>query len=513
MGRLTSLVKETAIYGISSILGRMLNWLLVPLYTQYLVPADYGIVTELYAYAAFLLIIYTYGMETAFFRFSTKSGGQKLKILNLSQSSVLISSLAFSVILIVFATPITNYLEYPGKEKYIFWFSIILAIDAIVAIPFANLRLQQKAKKFAGIKLINIFLNIGFNLFFILFCTYIVNQSEETELKDLISVVFKEKDLVDYIFISNLIASSALLIIFFRDIIRIRVNFEKALISEMYKYAFPIMIMSLAGVTNEMLSRAVLKKWLPTDFYPEYSNQAALGIFGAAYKLSIFMTLSIQAFRYAAEPFFFSRARDKDSRELFGSVMNWFIIFGSLLLIVIVLNLDIIGYLFLRNEAYWGGLVVVPILLLANFFLGIYYNLSIWFKLTDKTYYGTLISIAGAIITIALNFLLIPLMGYLGSSIATLVCYLSMVIISYNLGKRHYPIPYKTGKYSFYILISAIIAYLGFNKPSDYSLTGKFIQFGLILIFIFIILMFERRQLLLMLKSRKNENKNREQIK
>jgi len=506
MGRLTSLVKETAIYGISSILGRMLNWLLVPLYTLYLAPADYGIVTELYAYAAFLLIIYTYGMETAFFRFSTRSKGPDSKVLNQTQSSILISSLILSTVLIVFSTPITNYLEYPGKEKYIIWFSIILAVDAWVSIPFANLRLQQKAKKFAWIKLLNIFLNVGFNLFFIVFCSYIIQQDGETQLKALISRFFDEKNLVDYIFISNLIASTAVLFIFAGELLKVRLKLDRNVLFEMYKYAFPIMIMSLAGVTNEMLSRAVLKKWLPSGFYPGYSNQAALGIFGAAYKLSVFMTLSIQAFRYAAEPFFFSRAKDKDSKELFSTVMLWFVIFGAFIFIVIVLNLDIIGYLFLRKEAYWDGLVVVPVLLLANLFLGIYYNLSIWFKLTDKTYYGTLISIIGAVITIVLNYLLIPVLGYLGSSLATLLCYLTMVVISYHLGRKHYPVPYQTWKCLLYIIISVIFAYLGYNTPSEYTLEYKFLQFALILLFLLMVVILERKQFILLLKSKKNES-------
>ena len=245
MSRLISLVKETAIYGISSILGRMLNWLLVPLYTQFLVPADYGIVTELYAYAAFLLIIFTYGMETAFFRFSTKSKVKSLSVLNQSQSSILITSLIFSAVIIVFAHPIANYLEYPGKEKYIIWFGIILAFDAVVAIPFANLRLLNKAKKFAWIKLLNIFLNVGLNLFFIVFCTYMIHKQGNHPLKTIISGFFNEEELVDYIFISNLVSSAAVLLIFSKDLAKVRFKLDGKVLIEMYKYAFPIMIMSL----------------------------------------------------------------------------------------------------------------------------------------------------------------------------------------------------------------------------------------------------------------------------
>jgi len=509
MGRLTSLVKETAIYGTSSILGRMLNWLLVPLYTQYLLPADYGIVTELYAFAAFLFIVYTYGMETAFFRFSTKIEKKKSLILDQSEASILISSILLSFMLIVFATPITNFLEYPGKEKYIIWFSVILAVDAIVSIPFANLRLQQKAKRFAIIKLVNIFLNVGLNLFFIVFCNYIVNSPNESALKLFVDRFFDQDNLVDYIFISNLLASLAVAVIFLKDIVRIRFRFDRIVLLEMYRYAFPIMIMSLAGVTNEMLSRAVLKKWLPEGFYPGISNQAALGIFGASYKLSVFMTLTIQAFRYAAEPFFFSRAKDKDSPVLFATVMQWFIIFGSLILVVIVLNLDIIGYLFLRNDAYWDGLTVVPILLLANLFLGIYYNLSVWFKLTDQTYYGTLISVIGAVFTIVLNYILIPFIGYMGSAIATLSCYLLMSFLSYSLGKRRYPIPYKIWKSLLYIAIGVAISYLGFNRPETYTINFKLYQLTLILLYVIFVVFMEKEALRSLLKYVRHENKNR----
>lgn len=503
MGRLTSLAKETVIYGVSSILGRMLNWLLVPLYTQYLLPEDYGVVTELYAYAAFLLIVYTYGMETAFFRFATKMHGQTRNVLQQSQSSILISSILLSTILIVFAKPITQYLEYPGKEKYIIWFSIILAVDAIISIPFANLRLHNKAKKFAAIKLLNIFLNIGFNIFFIVICTYIIQNAAQSDIGSVISIIYDHDNLVDYIFISNLIASSAMIVVFFKQITRIRIHFNKKLLYAMYIYAFPIMIMSLAGVTNEMLSRAVLKKWLPSGFYPGQTNQAALGIFGAAYKLSVFMTLAVQAFRYAAEPFFFSRAKDKDSKELFATVMNWFVIFGTFIYVVIVLNLDIIGFLFLRNEAYWEGLHVVPVLLLANLFLGIYYNLSVWFKLTDKTYYGTFISVGGALITIVLNYLLIPSLGYFGSSLATLLCYFSMVVTSYLYGRKQYPIPYRPGRYIFYILLCSLIGYAGFSLPTAFDLKSKIIQSGLILFYVMIIFILEKKQIIHLLNRLK----------
>jgi O-antigen/teichoic acid export membrane protein len=505
MSRIKSLAKDTAIYGISSILGRMLNWLLVPIYTQYLIPSEYGIVTELYAYVAFLVILYTYGMETAYFRYATAGDEKEKLIFSLSQTSIFISSLVLSILLILFSTPIVNYLEYPGQERYIIWFSIILAIDAICAIPFAKLRLEGKSKKFASVKLINIFINIGLNLFFIVYCTRVITQDHHI-LKELILTFFDDQHLVDYVFISNLIANAFIIVLLGPVIFRMKMTIDRTILSKMYRYSFPIMIMSLAGVTNEMLSRAVLKKWLPEGFYENYSNQAALGIFGAAYKLSIFMILAIQAFRYAAEPFFFSRAKDADSKHLFSQVMQGYILFSSFILIIISLNLDIIGNLFLRSPEYREGLVVVPVLLLANLFLGVYYNISVWFKLTDKTYYGTFISISGALITIILNFFLIPLFGYLGSAFATLVCYLTMSAINYYFGQRHYPIPYKTIQGLFYILIASVITYVGYYMELDLPLDRKLFQLLLIFLFLVTIFLMNKKQIKILINKQLKRN-------
>ncbi|MBS0000629.1 MAG: polysaccharide biosynthesis C-terminal domain-containing protein [Cyclobacteriaceae bacterium] len=505
MSRIKTLAKETAIYGISSILGRMLNWLLVPIYTQYLIPAEYGIVTELYAYVAFLVILYTYGMETAYFRFSTAGKHDEINVFNLSQTSIIFSSLLLSSVLIVFSTAIVNYLEYPGQERYIVWFALILAIDAISAIPFAKLRLEGKSKKFAAYKLINIFINIGLNLFFIVYCSKVVQQEGNLPLKNLIISFFNEENLVDYIFISNLVANGFLIVLMSHMIFRMKIVLDRQTLKSMYRYAFPIMVMSLAGVTNEMLSRAVLKKWLPDGFYEHYSNQAALGIFGAAYKLSVFMTLAIQAFRYAAEPFFFTRAKDMDSRNLFSKVMQVYIIFSSFILILISLNLDIIGRLFLRSPAYREGLVVVPILLLANLFLGIYYNLSVWFKLTDKTYYGTFISLAGALITIVLNFILIPYIGYLGSAFATLFCYSTMAAANFYLGQKHYPVPYEIKKGLLYILLASVITFIGYYLQPELPFNQKIFQILLIFLFLLVVYILDKNQIRLFFRKTKKK--------
>jgi O-antigen/teichoic acid export membrane protein len=501
MGRIGHLAKDTIIYGTSSIVGRLLNWLLVPLYTQYMAPADYGIVTELYAYVAFLVILYTYGMETAYFRYATKEGLDKEEVYNQVQTSIVLSTVILSAILILFATPVINFLEYPGKEKYIIWFALILAIDSIVAIPFARLRLYGRARRFAMAKLINISINVGLNLFFIIFCLKISEGKFLPKLQPVIGSFFSKNNLADYVFLSNLVANSALLFLLGDLLINYRFRFSIKTLKPMYSYAFPLLIMGLAGVTNEMLSRAMLKKLLPEGFYPGITNQAALGIFGAAYKLSVFMSLAIQAFRYAAEPFFFTRSQDIDSKDLFGKVMHWFIVFGCLILLIISLNLDIIGILFLRSSSYRDGLIVVPILLLANLFLGIYYNLSAWFKLTDKTYWGTIISFSGAAITIVLNIILIPIAGYWGSSFVTLICYLFMSMTSYLIGQKYYPINYTFFKDAGYIIISTLIIYVGNSMISGPHLLVKMVQLSGIILFVILVVATDKKNISQLIKQ------------
>ncbi len=503
MSQLKKLASETAIYGISSILGRMLNYLLVPLYTSFFAPHEYGIVTELYAYTAFLIIIYTYGIETAYFRFATRDKTNEKAIYNNGVTSLLISSLFLSLLLVSFATPIVNYLEYPGRERYVYWFAAILAIDAVLALPFAKLRLENRPVKFAVAKLANIFINILLNLFFIVVLHKIYQGEILPGLRDSITGIYNPRWDADYVFLSNLIANAALIFILGKLLLQVKLSFDWKMIKPMLVYAYPLLFMGLAGATNEMLSRAMLKKILPDNFYPEYSNLAALGIFGACYKLSIFMTLAIQAFRYAAEPFFFSKSQDKNSPFLFRDVMHWFIIFGSLIFLVVSLNLDLVASVFLQSDIYWEGLEVVPVLLLANLFLGIYYNLSIWFKLTDRTYFGTYISFLGAAITIGFNFWLIPIYGYQGSAVVTLITYLTMTILNYFLGQKHYPIPYRLNIGLFYIVLAVVIYYLVLSIPVENEFAFKVIGWISILIYMGIIYFAERKRLKNLLSKNK----------
>jgi O-antigen/teichoic acid export membrane protein len=443
MGKLKRLAGETVLYGLGSIVPRFLNFLLVPIHTGVFVPAEYGVITKLLAYVGVLNTVYMFGMETAYFRFANKSGADERKVFNLVQTVVVAISGSLTLIFILFAKPIAQTLQIPARPDLVITLALIMFIDAIVAIPFARLRFQKKALQFVSYKLTNIFILVALNVYFLWLAPGMITD-------------------VGFVFIANLIANGFYILFFIRLLVTWRPAYDRELSPAMFSYSYPIMLTGLAGMTNEMFSRITLDAWLPENFYPGKSNQAALGIFGAAYKLATLMGLAIQAFRYAAEPFFFSTATEKNSPQLFARINHYFIIVCCLLLLGVSINLDILKY-FLAQSAYWEGVHVVPILLLGYLFSGIYYNFTIWFKLTDKTYWGTLLTVAGTVIIIAANYFLIPLFGYEGSSWATLICYFSMTAACYLLGQKFYPIPYSIGKGLAYILATTMIVY-GVNR-------------------------------------------------
>ncbi|MEO1051250.1 MAG: oligosaccharide flippase family protein [Bacteroidota bacterium] len=494
MSQLKKLVGETAIYGISTILGRTLNFLLVPLYTTQFNPADYGVVTKLFAVVAFLNALYTYGMETAYFRFASPEGSAEKDIFRSGLTSITLTSIILSGLLALFATPLIEALQYPGKERYVYWFAAIVAIDAIVALPFARLRLNGKAKHFAVAKLLNIGVNLGLNLFFIVLCKKIYEEDLWPGLKPTIEGIYNPDYGIDYIFISNVVASALMLPLLSNVIFSVKPGISWKHLKPMLVYGYPILLVGLAYATNEMFSRIMLDHWLPEKFYKDYSNEEALGIFGAVYKLSIFMALGIQAFRLAAEPFFFSTSTQKDSPQLYAKIMSWFIIFGSFVFVAISLNLDIIQYI-LGKEEYRLGIHVVPTLLLANLIFGVYFNLSVWYKLSDKTYYGTIITMIGAIVTVVLNYLLIPVMGYEGSALVTLFTYILMTSISYILGRRHYPVPYKVLKGIGYLLSAVVITYAILAIDISDIWLRKALHLLVLTIFAVIIYLLEKRDL------------------
>ncbi|UOG74446.1 polysaccharide biosynthesis C-terminal domain-containing protein [Hymenobacter tibetensis] len=461
------LASQAAIYGVSSIVGRVLTYFLVPVYTARFAPAEYGVVTDLYAYVAFFNVLYTYGLETAYFRFANRPGTDRDKLYSQVLSLLLLSSTALSGALILLATPITEALRYPGQERYIVWLALILGIDSVVSIPFARLRLENKARKFAGVRLTNIVVNVLLTLFFVVFCPDVLAGKYLPQLHPLVEAFYIPQLGVGYVFLVNLLANVLYIPLLWRELSDFRFRLDWLAVPSLWRYGYPIMIMGLAGMVNEMLSRLMLKYWLPEGFYPGQSNLAALGVFGACYKLSIFMQLVIQAFRYAAEPFFFSQSNERNSPATFALVLKWFTLCCALIFVGVSLNLDWLGKLFLQRAEYREGLIIVPILLLANLFLGMYYNLSVWFKLTDKTYYGTTISLGGAVLTIGLNFLLIPVLGYLGSALATLVCYFTMAVICWRLGERHFPVPYPMARLAGWLLVATAVVAVGWFVPIE----------------------------------------------
>ena len=456
MQPIKQLASETILYGFSSVVGRILNYLLVPFYTSIFLPADYGLLTEWYTYAALLQILYAYGMETAYFRFAR----QEPASFDLAISVLFISSLVFSGLLVLFATPITVGIAHPGHERYVYYFSAILTIDTILVIPLARLRLQNRALFFAGAKLLQIGLNIGLNIMLLYGCANIYAGKYLASLRPWVVSCYDPGKCVDYVFIANLVANAAALPLFSKSLWQIKFRLPWQQLRPMLMYAWPLLLMGLAGAINEMLGRAMLRHWLPTDFYPDQSSEAVLGIFGACYKLSVLMLLGIQAFRYAAEPFFFAHAQAHNTPALFSAVMHWFVLGACFVLFAISANLDLLGHLLLRKAEYRTALEVVPYLMLGHLFLGMYYNFSIWFKLTNRTHYGAWLTGLGALVTIVLNIVLIPRVGYWGIVWAAIASYATMSLLCYYWGRKHYPIPYQLGRKLAYVIGTMVCVYL-----------------------------------------------------
>lgn len=449
MNLLKKLAGQTAIYGLSSIVGRLLNYLLVPLYTRYFSTAEYGEVTTLYAYVAFLVVILTYGMETAFFRFSQNEQDKK-SVYSTTLISLLISSAIFIILMFMNADSIANALNFDGHPEYIQWFALIVGLDAVSSISFAKLREQNKAARFALIRLLNIFINIGLNLFFIIYCPYAIKNNLPSA--DFVQSIYSQSIGIGYIFIANLVASIVTIVLLFPEMIAARWRFQLQLWKKMMLFALPLMIAGLAGITNETIDRILLAHLLPEEI-----AASEVGIYGAYYKLSIIMTLFIQTFRFAAEPFFFAQEKEQNAKNVYADVMKYFTIITATIFLLVMIYFDLVQQFIGASFHDPRGQIIVPVLLFANLFLGIYYNLAIWFKLTGKTRYGAYLSLFGAIVTLGVNFALIPVLGFEGSAWATLLCYFLMTLLSYYLGRKHYPIPYDLKRIGIYLSLTILL--------------------------------------------------------
>ncbi len=450
MSALKKLAGQTAVYGISSILGRVFNYLLTPLYTYSFVQEKYGEVSEMYAYVAFFIVFLTFGMETAFFKFSSTEDN-KSKVYNTAFTSVIFTSVTFILFGLLFTQSIADFIGYASRPDFVIYFALILGIDAFCSIPLASLRQENKAKRFAVINLTNIGTTIFFNLLFIAFAKTNYENGNHTVLVDFL---YNPEIGVAYVFIANLLASIVKLLMLYPEVIKLRWEFDIKLLKIMVIYSFPIMIAGFAGIVNETFDRLLIRRMLEPEGGTVFAKEQ-VAIYSGVYKLAILISLFIQAFRYAAEPFFFAHAKQKDGKLIYARVMNYFVLAVSIMFLFVLFYLDILKYFL--PPSYWEGLKIVPILLFANIFLGIYYNQSIWYKLTGQTKYGAFIAIGGALLTVGLNILLIPILGYVASAWTTFFVYAGMMVASYFLGQKHYPIPYNLKKVGFYLSFALVL--------------------------------------------------------
>ncbi len=466
---------QTAVYGLSSILGRTLNYLLVPLYTSVFAkhPEEYGVVSQLYAFVAFLMILLTFGMETTYFRFIQDSDDRKQVFQNSFLTVVLLNILFFAGILLMNQN-IADALLFSGHPEYIVLMGAIVVIDATSSLPLAKLRAEERAREFAIIQFSSIGVNILLN---ILLLKLFVDPAEPTKG-------------VFYILMANLASSLVKPVLLRRDYLGIQWKVNRSLLKKMVVYAIPIVIAGFAGIINEVIDRIMLKQMLydPESGFTAKMADAEIGIYSACYKLAMLVTILLQAYRYAAEPFFFNQMKNQDRNKLYVKLMNYFVAMVCLVFLGVSLNLDIFKY-FISNETFWKGLPVVPVLLLANVFLGVYFNQSIWYKLTNQTKFGAYISIMGAILTIAINYLFIPEYGFRASAWATLIVYAFQMVVSYFWGQKHFPIKYNLRKFFLYLGLSILIYFISTKIPYGDHGFIKFVLNNLFIVFFVYIVM------------------------
>ncbi len=479
MSILKKLASDSAIYGLNSILGRAINFLLVPLHTRaFDKPAEMAIIIQLFSIVTFLNVIFTYGMETAYFRYANSKEYDSRQVYNTAQSGLLLTSFILAGVLILFAPFLIEWLGYPGQAQMVVWFAIIVALDAIVAIPFARLRQENKAKKYVAIRISSILINVGLNFLFLWF----IKGKYDAGERNGIAAWYHPGLGVGYIVLFNLIANLIYIPLLWTELVRkFHFTINAALFKKMWEYGYPLLILGLAGMVNQQIDRNMLASYLPEGFYPGLSNKEVLGIYGNCYKLSVFITLATQSFRFAADPFFFSRAEDKKAPKLFAEVTKWFTIVCLIIGLAICLNLDALGYILGQN--YRRGMGIVPFLVFGNIFLGIYYNLAVWFKLTDRTYFGTWITVFGAVLNIVLNYVLIPKMGFMGCAWAFAISCFAITALCYVLGNRYFPIPYELGKILMYMAVAIAIIWVN----QFIQLPSKWLGIGLRSVFVLLL--------------------------
>lgn len=477
-------MKDTAIYGISSIVGRFLNWCLVPMYTYIFAVGEYGIVTNLYAYVAVALIILTYGMETGFFRFANHDRWRNpLQVYTTALISVGCTSMAFIIAASLLSPEIARWMECGDSPSYIWMMAVAVGVDAYTSIPFAYLRYRKRPILFATLKLINIGLNIGLNVFFLVICPIIYRHYPPA-----ISWFYDPTFGIGYIFLANMISSVATLFMLM-PVLTVAYSFNGRLLREMLAYSFPLLILGIAGLMNQTIDKILFP-----IIYPDKAEAIGqLGIYGACYKIAIVMVMFIQAFRFAYEPFIFDKSNSDEQQRKRGysDAMKYFVIFALFIFLGVMFYLDIIRYFI--SPAYFEGLKVVPIIMIAELFFGIFFNLSLWYKLTDRTIWGTILSIGGFLITLTLNLVFVPHYGYIACAWAAFASYGSMMVASYLIGRRYYPIDYKLPRLAGYTLLAGVLYFIGLYLCATPCVAANYALRALLLgVFIILVIKFER---------------------
>ncbi len=476
MSTLKRFFQDTFIYGLATVLPRLMNFLLVRLHTDTLENASYSDNTTFYIYAAFFNVLLTYGMETSFFRFFNKEKSKENQVFSTALISLTITTLLFFAMVWYFNESLAEFVNL--KLSYFNFLVGVLALDTLVVVPFAYLRASGRPIKFSVIKLSNIFTYVLLNIFF-LWAMPKYNIQLLTAFSD---------DPVQYVFIANLAASAMTFLLLSPYFFRAKLQFDFSILKSLLSYGWPIMIAGMAYIINENFD-----KWL----LPQILGKDINGAYSACYKIAVFMTIFIQGFRLGAEPFFFSHAKEKNAKTTYAMVMKYFVILGSLMLVFVTVYLDFFKEMLVADSSYWIAIEIVPVVLLANLFLGIYFNLSIWYKLTDKTRFGMYLSLVGAVVTITFNYILIPEIGFMASAWTTLIAYGTMVITSYALSRKYYKVPYQLGSIGMYIILSALFAFTSFYIFDSHILIGTLLLF----LFLGIIFIKEKKEIIKLVQA------------
>ncbi|MGF1923783.1 MAG: lipopolysaccharide biosynthesis protein [Bacteroidia bacterium] len=493
MSVLKKFLGQTAIYGVSTVFSRLFNFILTPIYTKVYAKGVYGIFTNMYANASLVNALLAFGMETTYFRYLNKHDDKKQEVYNNSFLCIAFISTLFLISGLIFSKSIATYLASNASEvkdyrQYVAFFLCILFIDAICVIPFAKLRADNKAIKYSIAKFLNIGCFVGFNLIFIFALPAIIKNHWIGA--DWLSSWYRHQ-WIGYVFLSNLIASSATFIFLMPEVVKLQLKLDRPLFSTMFSYSWPILIANLSFIVNENLDKIVLKWVLP----PEIAD-GEVGIYGAVCKIAIFLSIFITAFRLGAEPFFFSHAKNENAKNTYATILHYFVIALVVIFVGLIANIELLKYFISRAE-YWVGLPAVPFLLLGYVCLGIYMNLSVWYRLSDQTRFGLYISLVGATITIVLNLLLIPKFSYMGSAWVSMVAYFVMMVLSYVLGQKYYPIPYNLKRIISYLFVSTAIVFSSFFIFNRNIYVGN----AMLIAFLAGIVYFEKDDLMRILKK------------